>query len=78
MVQVLAHLLRGSHHVSLCDPVFQILDLSAQQVVVVGVVKLLPAIFRQLLQPSILLIYLTLSPDDLLTAEKLKEEGVRK
>lgn len=46
MVQVLAHLLRGGHHISLCNQVFQILHLSAKQEVVVGVVQLLPAILR--------------------------------
>ncbi len=71
MVQVLTHLLRGGHHVSLCDPVLQVLHLSAQQEVVVGVVELLPAVLRQLPQPCILLIHLTLSPDDLLTAGRV-------
>lgn len=72
MVQVLAHLLRGSRRVSLCDPVFQVLHLSAQQEVVVGVVQLLPAVLGQLLQPGVLLIYLSLTPDDLLAADEVK------
>lgn len=46
MVKVLAHLLRGGHHISFCNPVFQILHLSAKQEVVVGVVQLLPTILR--------------------------------
>lgn len=78
MVQVLAHLLRGGHHVSLCDPVLQVLHLSAQQEVVVSVVQLLPAVLRQLLQPCVLLIHLSLSPDDLLTSDKVKGECGRK
>lgn len=77
MVQVLAHLLRGGHHVSLCDPVFQVLHLSAQQEVLVGVVQLPPAVLRQLPQPSVLLIHLALSPDNLLTANKVKEQDVK-
>lgn len=78
VVQVLAHLLRGSHHISLCDPVFQVLRLSAKQEVVVGVVQLLPAILRQLLQPCILFVHLALSPDDLLTADEGNGEDGRK
>lgn len=74
MIHVLAHLLRGGHHISLCDPVLQVLHLSAQQEVVVAVIQLLPAVLCQLLQPCVLLIHLALSPDDLLTADKVKGE----
>lgn len=74
VVQVLTHLLRGGHHISLCDPLLQVLHLSAQQEVVVGVVQLLPAVLRQLLQACVLLIYLTLSPDDLLAADRRKKK----
>lgn len=66
MVQVLSHLLRGRHNVFLCNPVFQVLHLSAQQEVMVGVVQFLPAVLCQLLQACVLLIYLTLPPYDLL------------
>lgn len=66
MVQVLTHLLRGRHHISLCDPVLQVLHLSAQQEVMVGVVQFLPAVLCQLLQACVLLIYLALPPYDLL------------
>ena len=69
MVQVLAHLLRGGHHVSLGDPLLQLLHLSAQQEVLEGVVQLRRAVLRQLLQPGVLLIHLALPPDDLLAAE---------
>ena len=69
MVQVLAHLLGGGHHVSLGDPLLQLLHLPAQQEVLEGVVQLLRAVLRQLLQPGVLLIHLALPPDDLLAAE---------
>lgn len=69
MVQVLTHLLRGGHHVFLCDPVLQLLHLSAQQEVMVGVVQFIPAVLCQLPQTCVLLIYLALTPDDLLTGK---------
>lgn len=74
MVQVLPHLLRGGHYISCCNPVLQLLHFSAQLEVVVGVVQLFPAVLCQLFQPCILLIHLTLSPDDLLTADKVTSE----
>lgn len=70
MVQVLAHLLRRGHHVPLCDPLLQLLHLSAEQEVVVGVVQLLPAVLGELLEPGILLVHLALPPDDLLAADR--------
>lgn len=77
LVQVLSHLLGGRHHVPLCDPVLQVLHLSAQEEVLVGVVQLLPAVLGQFLQTSVLFVHLSLSPDDALPVHKVKEEQQR-
>ena len=77
VIHVLAHLLGGGHHVSLRDPVLQVLHLSAQQEVVVGVIQLPAAVLRQLPQPGVLLIHPALTPDDAIAAEEVGGRGWR-